>query len=146
MSLSFFRHIPGVRTACAVAALALGAAASAHAQPYEDGYYDDGGPTVGTIIVTPEHRRVEHSFNGAPIVTAHASRVVDISDLDLSTGYGVHELHRRVSRAALDACSDLDMAWTQGLYPTADDSDAACYHRAVNRAMRAAPISYDEGY
>jgi UrcA family protein len=59
--------------------------------------------------------------------------VVDISDLDLSTGWGVHVMHQRIRAAAVDACNELNNQ--PGLYPTAASSDADCYHHAVRRAI-----------
>ena len=117
--------------ACAAAALGLTFAAGAQAQPY----YDQPDPSYassdvgGLTVIAPRHR--ERTWNGAPIVNVSASRVVDISDLDLSTGWGVHVMHQRIHAAAADACNELDTQWTQGLYPTADSSDVDCYHRAV---------------
>jgi len=146
MSLTLLRRILNPRTICAVAALGLGLgfAATTQAQPYNDNTsYAPDAPSVGGITVTPSYRQ-ERTASGAEIVWARTSRVVDISDLDLSTGSGVHELHARVSRAAADACDELDHDYTVGLYPVGDDSTSDCVHRAVNRAMRDAPISYGD--
>lgn len=138
MSLTFLRRILAAGAACAT--MTLGVSSVGHAQPYYDNNnndYADQAPPVGEIIVRPTYRH-ERSYNGADIVVARASRVVDISDLDLSTAWGQHELYHRVRNAATDACDDLDNDWVMGLYPTADDSDADCVHRAVDRAMRQA--------
>lgn len=143
MSRKLSNVILGASTACAVAALGL-AAAPAQAQPYYDQYdqpaYSDNGATVGGLVVTAP-RHYERTYSGLPIERLTAARVVNISDLDLSTGWGVHELHARVVRAAADACDQLDSAWTMGFYPV-NGNDADCQARAVDHAMRAAPIGY----
>ncbi|HEY1753478.1 MAG TPA: UrcA family protein [Caulobacteraceae bacterium] len=134
--------------ACAAAALGLSFTALAHAQGYTDqdyGYdngYDSASDVGGVTVIAPR-RHQERTFSGAPIVNVSASRVVDTSDLDLSTGYGVHIMHQRIRNAAADACQELDSQWTRGLYPTADSSDADCYHRAVRNAMdEASDVAY----
>ena len=139
MSFMSLRRILVAGAACATMTAGLGGVA--HAQPYgpDYGYGPDQSARVGEIIVRPTYRN-ERAFNGAPIVVAHATRIVDVSDLDLSTGWGQHVLYRRVTNAAADACNQLDMDWTMGLYPTGDDSDADCVHRAVYRAMQ--QVSY----
>jgi UrcA family protein len=96
-------------------------------------YGYDTSATVGGITVYAP-RRVEHTASGAEIVVASASRVVDTSDLDLSTRDGMHELHSRVVSAAADACNELDNRASMGLYPL-DGNDADCEHRAVDNAM-----------
>lgn len=132
--------ILGGAAVCAVAAMGF-AAAPAVAQPYYGSpSYSDQAATVGGVTVTAP-RRYERTFTGAPIQHVWASRVVPISDLDLSTAWGVHRLRHRVERAAASACSELDMQWTVGLYPL-NSNDADCYHRAVDHAMAAAPITY----
>jgi len=139
MSFLSLRRILAAGAACA--AMSLGMGAVVHAQPsYDDtDYAVDQAPTVGEITVRPSYRH-ERSDIGADIVVARESRVVDVSDLDLSTDWGQRTLYHRVTNAAADACNDLDSGI--GLYPTGADSDADCVHRAVDRAMRAAPISY----
>jgi UrcA family protein len=145
------------------AALALGAALSAGAQPYSDSdaymktyghmpyaasdasdYATDTSATVGGVTVYAPPRG-ERSPIGAPIQTVRVSRIVPIDDLDLSTREGVHELHNRVERAAYDACDELDRM--PGMIP--QDSTSDCQHDAVHRAMDNAPISYrdaDDAY
>jgi len=126
----------------AAAALGLGFAV-AHAQPYDNGpaYGDEQPSTTGGLTVyAPRHHY--RTWSGAPIVRVRASRVVDASDLDLSTGWGMHELRNRVERAAADACDSLDRQWTRGLYPLADDSDADCYVNAVDDAMSQVEPAY----
>ncbi|HXQ13586.1 MAG TPA: UrcA family protein [Caulobacteraceae bacterium] len=136
----------------ATAAAALGFAAPATAQPYDDepgayaaqDYGRDTSAEVGGITVTPSYRP-DQTFNGIPTERVYASRVAPIDDLDLSTRWGVRELHARVVRAASDACNQLDEQWPQGLYPI-DSSDGNCKARAIRHAMRDAPIRYDDGY
>lgn len=130
------------------AVAALGLAAASPAQPYDEPTYDQGASdyTTGDIVVQAPRYRQERSFNGAPIVWARASRVVDYSDLDLSTRWGVNRLHRRVERAAFDACDELTHQEIAGLYPVDDPNNVDCVHRAVADAMAHAPITYiDDG-
>ena len=125
------------------AAAAFGLAASAHSQPYYDEpTYDQAYDTTGDVVVHAPRYRQEHTFNGAPIVWARTSRVVDYSDLDLSTGWGVRALHSRVERAAVDACNALDDLRAQGLYSMEDPANADCINRAVDDAMARAPVHY----
>ena len=137
MSLTLLRRILVTGAACAT--MTLGVSSIGLAQPnYDNDYAADQAPAVGEITVRPTFRH-ERTDNGAEIVVARATRVVDISDLDLSTAWGQHVMYRRVTHAAADACDDLDNDWVMGLYPTADESSADCVHRAVDRAMQAAP-------
>jgi UrcA family protein len=137
--------------ATAAAAIGISCAPQANAQPYDDApgaysapdYGQDTSAEVGGITVTPQYRP-DQTFNGIPTERVYASRVAPIDDLDLSTRWGVHELHSRVVRAASDACNQLDQLWPQGLYPI-DSSDGDCKARAIRHAMRDAPITYD-GY
>jgi UrcA family protein len=151
MSIRFVKNI----LIGSAATLGLMLACTAQAQPYDsdsyakvwnygapsaaDDYATDSAATVGglTVYAIPRHER---SFDGAPIDTLTASRVVPISDLDLSTGWGVHELHDRVERAAYAACNQLDN--TLGYVPVSGDATADCQQDAVRRAMDDAPISY----
>ena len=124
----------------AVVALGLSFTA-AQAQPY---YADepDAYSYAPGVTVTAPHR--ERAPNGAPIETVRVTRVVDVSDLDLGTGYGRHIMRERVRRAATDACHQLDM--TPGFVPTADENDVDCYHRAVSDALANAPTGVDVDY
>ncbi len=125
----------------AVAALGLSFTA-AQAQPYydqPDSYTYANGITV---YAHPYHQ--ERAPNGAPIETVQVARVVDVSDLDLDTGYGRHIMRERVRRAATDACHQLDMM--PGYLPAAGESDVDCYHRAVSDALANAPVAVDTGY
>jgi UrcA family protein len=144
MSVKLSRGVICGSIACITAAMGFGFTAPAQAQPYYDEptYADQGAEVGGLIVTAPYHR--ERTYNGMPVERVTASRVVDISDLDLSTGWGVHELRARVQRAAVEACDEVDRAWVIGRYPL--DSDSDCYHDAVRRAMRDAPISVDADY
>ena len=137
------KSLLGAGAACAAAAFGITVAPVVHAQPdYDTGYYaDDYAPSVPEITVRPTHRH-ERSEIGAPIVWARSSRIVDVSDLDLSTDWGRGELYHRVSDAAWDACNDLDSG-AMGLVPVDDANGVDCHHRAVRRAMRDA---LSEGY
>jgi UrcA family protein len=142
---------------CAAAAIGVVCAPQANAQSYNDQRTYDGQPgaysapdygqdtsaEVGGIVVTPSYGP-DQTYEGIPTRRVYASRVVPIDDLDLSTRWGVHELHSRVVRAASDACNQLDAQWPQGLYPI-DSNDGNCKARAIRHAMRDAPITYD-GY
>lgn len=112
--------------AAAAGALTLGAA-EAHAQGY-----DDYGPTAGTVTVSPPE--TYRSWDGAPIQRVYASRVVQIGDLDLDSDWGRHALYDRVERAAVDACDEVNSAWTQGYYPIGVDEP--CVSLTIRRAMR----------
>ena len=127
----FPKSLKPVLGGCAALAATFGLSfAPAHAQPsYDDNSYQTGGITV---YARPYYGRTP---SGAPIVVAHATRVVDTSDLDLSTSWGVRALRDRIERAAYQACNDLDNQYTMGLYPLADDSDADCEANATADAM-----------
>jgi UrcA family protein len=136
--------------AALAAVVGLSVAPHASAQPYDEpgayaapDYGQDASAEVGGVVVTPSYRP-DQDFNGIPTGRVYASRVVPIDDLDLSTRWGVHELHSRVVRAASDACNQLDQQWPQGLYPI-DSNDGSCKARAIRHAMADAPITYD-GY
>ena len=136
---------------CAAAAVVGLGAPLASAQPYADDsgayaapdYGQDTSAVVGGITVTPGYHRGE-TYDGIPTERVYAAEVVPIYDLDLSTRWGVHELHTRVAHAASNVCRRLDEEWPQGLYPI-DSSDGDCRARAIRHAMDDAPITYD-GY
>ena len=118
------------------------------ADPYYARAYADQGPTVGEVVVIApyRHRSERDPATGAPIERVSASRVVRYSDLDLTTDWGVHELHYRIVRAAEDACDSIDRH-----YDVMEPGDRACVADAVRDAMRQAPIGYGsdaayEGY
>jgi UrcA family protein len=133
-------------TAAAAATLGLSFAGHAGAQTYYDQpSYDqrdsadyDAAPNVGEIVVRPTYRN-QRSENGIPTERVYASRVVHFDDLDLSTRWGVRELHARVVRAATDACNELDHLYPSGLYPV-NSNDGDCKARAIRHAMADAPI------
>jgi UrcA family protein len=130
MPARHFRHAIGLVAAAGAVALACGAA---QAQPYgygpPPGY--DYGPTAPEVTVSPPYQY--RSWNGAPIQVVRSSRVVPVGDLDLNTPWGQHVAYERVERAAADACWDVDMAWTRGLYPIGEDDN--CVGDATQRAM-----------
>jgi UrcA family protein len=127
----------------AVAAAGLALAGAAQAQPYGDGYYgnpDASAPYAnGVTVVAPDRYR---DANGDEVITA--SRVVDISDLDLDTGWGVHVMHDRVRHAAVDACRELDRR--ADAYPLQTGDDGGCVHRAVRDALANVPVGVDADY
>ena len=132
---------------CAVAALGLSLTA-AHAQPYYDQYPEAHYPNTYAyapgVTVRAHPYRQERAPNGAPIDNVQVTRVVDVSDLDLGTGYGRHIMRERVRRAAVDSCHDLDML--PGFVPAAGESDVDCYHRAVREALARAPVAVNADY
>ena len=128
----FLKTLKPILGGCAALAATFGLSlAGAHAQPYDN---DDTAYTTGgiTVYARPYYGR---TFSGAPIVRARVTRVVDTSDLDLSTGHGVRVLRDRVERAAADACNELDNQYTMGLYPMPDENDTDCIRRATDDAM-----------
>jgi len=95
-------------------------------------------PTVGEVIIRAPYRRSERDpATGAPIERVSASRVVNYSDLDLTTDWGVHELHYRIVRAAQDACDSIDRH-----YDVMEPGDRECVANAVRDAMHQAPVGY----
>ena len=128
----------------AAAALGLSFAGQAVAQSYnvqpayDQPSYAADAPNVSEVVVTPSYRN-DRSDNGIPTERVYASRVVHFGDLDLSTGWGVHELHARVVRAATDACNQLDSQYPMGLTPL-DSNDGDCRAHAIRHAMADAPI------
>jgi UrcA family protein len=129
----------------AVAALGLSFTA-AQAQPYYDEYPSDAYAysTANGVTVYARPYRSERAPNGAPIERVSVSRTVDVSDLDLDSGYGRHIMRERVQRAAADACNELDRL--PGYVPDVGENDADCQRRAVNDAMANAPVSRDVDY
>lgn len=133
--------------ATAAATLGLSFAGHATAQTYyNQPAYDqrgdtadyDAAPSVGEIVVRPTYRD-DRDENGVPTERVYASRVVRFDDLDLSTRWGVHELHARVVRAATDACNELDNLYPSGRYPM-NSNDGDCKARSIRHAMADAPI------
>jgi UrcA family protein len=118
--------------------------APAYAPPADTYYaprpvYTDPGTTVGEVVVVApyRHRSERDPATGAPIERVSASRVVHYSDLDLTTDWGVHQLHFRILRAAQDACDSLDRH-----YQVMEPGDRECVSNAVRDAMHQAPIGY----
>ena len=125
----------------AVAALGL-SFTTAQAQPYYE--QPDAYTYANGVTVYAHPYRQERAPNGAPIENVQVSRVVDVSDLDLDSGYGRHIMRERVRRAATDACHELDLM--PGYVPAAGESDVDCYHRAVRDALANAPVGVDTDY
>jgi UrcA family protein len=89
-----------------------------------------------TIIAPGVHRRtVGRSDTGIPVEELSLSRVVDISDLDLSRQQDVDMMDYRVRMAALRACGALDREYPQSLYPSYPSSDDGCVTRATNEGI-----------
>jgi UrcA family protein len=89
-----------------------------------------------TIIAPGVHRRtVGRSDTGIPVEELSLSRVVDISDLDLSRQQDVDMMDYRVRMAALRACGELDREYPQSLYPSYPSSDDGCVTRATNEGI-----------
>jgi UrcA family protein len=126
----------------AVAAIGL-SFTTAQAQPYDDQNADAYTYANGITVYAHTYHQ-ERAPNGAPIETVQVARVVDVSDLDLDTGYGQHIMRERVRRAATDACHALDLM--PGYAPAAGESDVDCYHRAVSDALANAPVGVDTDY
>ena len=124
------------------AVAALGLSFAAQAQPYDQ--YPETYTTATGVTVYAHPKRQERSPIGAPIENLQVSRVVDISDLDLETGYGRHIMRERVRHAASDACRELDTL--PGYVPAAGENDVDCYHRAVRDALATAPVGVDADY
>jgi UrcA family protein len=113
----------------AMAALGLACAGPLHAQPVDDYGYDNDASTVGGVVVTaPHHERYGH--NGAPIETVSTSRVVDVSDLDLTSRWGWREMRQRITTVARQECDQLDT-----MYPIAADDNPPCVRTAVRHAL-----------
>jgi|HubBroStandDraft_1064217.scaffolds.fasta_scaffold169496_2 UrcA family protein len=143
MSLKLTRNVACGTAASVAAILALSFSTAPQAQPDPDQPSYDNSSSVDSITVYAP-RRERRAPDGSQIVHAQALRVVDISDLDLSTGWGQHVMRERISRAATAACRELDMQWTQGLYPMPEANDADCYRQAVNNALASAPTAVAE--
>ena len=107
-------------------------------------------------IIAPsvQHRTVGRSDAGIPVEELSTSRVVDISDLDLSRQQDVDTMDYRVRMAALRACNALDREYPQSLYPSYPSGDDGCVTRATNDGIEqerqavatAAAIAYSQPY
>jgi UrcA family protein len=78
---------------------------------------------------------VGRSDTGIPVEELSLSRVVDISDLDLSRQEDVDAMDYRVRMAALRACGALDREYPQSLYPSYPSGDNGCVTRATNEGV-----------
>ncbi len=117
-------------------------------------------PTVAyqeqMTIIAPgvRHRTVGRSDTGIPVEELSASRVVDISDLDLSRQQDVDTMDYRIRVAALRACGALDREYPQSLYPSYPSGDNGCVTRATNEGIEqerqavatATAIAYSQPY
>ena len=93
----------------------------------------------GDVTVTA-HPYADRAYGtGAPIETVSTSRYVDVSDLDLSTRWGWHEMRDRVTNAAQEACDDLD-----SMYPATASDSPPCVRRAVHEALTSVNYSDDD--
>ena len=123
----------------AAAALALGGAGVAGAQPYYDTSYGPPPPTMGDITVYARpYNRYHAPLNGGDQVVRE-SRVVRGDDLDLTSYYGARAMRWRIEQAAHDACYSLDSR-----IPATADAPPDCFNGAVRQAM--ADVEYRLGF
>jgi UrcA family protein len=133
-------NIPALRYSCATLA-AVGALVGALAIPIGSAAAQTTYETREQITVTPpyvQHRTIGRSYTGAPIEELSLSRVVDLSDLDLSRWSDVQMLDSRVRQAAYSACNQLNREYPESLYPSyqsSQSSDRDCVVRATNEGM-----------
>jgi len=120
------------------AALAFTAPSVAQAQP--DKYGDTA--TTGEITVSPGYRAEWNSETRRFENRVTDSVVVDVSDLDLNTGWGIREMKVRVMDAARQVCNGLDDEVGGDDY----DADRACFQRATTHALRSVPeyVAFNE--
>lgn len=90
---------------------------------------EDEGVTVRASKL--QETLVGKSALGAPIYSISATRVLDCSDLDLSTDDGLAVLRARVRDAAADACDEIGRS-----HPNAQPGEYQCVKLATNRTMR----------
>jgi UrcA family protein len=124
-----FPHGLLIGTAIGLLLIASSAGAQDYPPPPDAPYY--GTPNEEVIVRAPPY--VQHrSAIGAPIEDVAVSREVVIGDLDLRTGWGVHELRSRISFTATTLCNRLN-----AMYPVSADnsSDRDCYRNAMRDAM-----------
>jgi|SRR5579872_2905505 len=95
----------------------------AMAQDYDSPY------SMGEVIVHPRHAERDPA-TGAEIDIVRAQRVVYTRDLDLDSRWGQRVLHRRIQRAAADACDSLNAR-----YVTVDSESGDCIRDAVRDAL-----------
>jgi UrcA family protein len=84
--------------------------------------------TVKASRITTE--KVGQSNYGVPIVEISLSYHVSHKDLDLGTSAGAAMFEARVTKAAQDACKEIDAK-----YPTAQPSNEKCTKAAVKEAL-----------
>jgi len=100
----------------------------ASAQP---GPYDrDDAAGVGGVTVYGPHRYARQPTTGAWVRMDSISRVVELSDLDLSTHDGARIAKARIARAARAVCQDV-----QDAYPNDVDPETGCYATAVRDGL-----------
>jgi UrcA family protein len=119
--------------AALVAAASLAICATpviSHAQGDYDQYANSSlDETAGVTVYAPRYMDRD-AASGAPIERVSTSRVVEYGDLDINTDWGSRILHRRIVRAAREACDQLD---TQ--YPLTSQDSPPCVQTAVRNAM-----------
>ena len=91
------------------------------------------GQELGEISI--EASRVDRTLLGhtsarAPIYIVSTTRQVKAGDLDLTTPEGLAELEKRVSKAATEACTDIDRT-----HPNAQPDTYKCAKSATERTM-----------
>jgi UrcA family protein len=93
------------------------------------------------VVVSPPNRAEWDSQTRQYVNRQYASRVVDVSDLDLNTDWGARELRHRVSNAARSVCWELSDRLGDD-----PDANAACFQQARDSALAQIPASYAFGY
>ena len=120
--------------------IGLGAAATASAQDYNrygEPIYRDSGPPGEITVYAPRHRNYRSAI-GAPIEEVSLSEPVRYDDLDLTTDWGIHRLHERISATAHGICRRLDQR-----YPIAVSDSPPCYRTAMENAEPLAIAAID---
>ena len=130
-------HLPALRLSCAAIAAAgvllTVSIGSAVAQSYAN--------MTEELTVTGAHvqeRTVGRSEIGAPIDELSLSRTVDFSDLNLSRPGDAQMLDQRIQQAASTACSQLDQAFPESLYPSYQSDAADCVVQAIDEGREQA--------
>jgi UrcA family protein len=91
------------------------------------------GQELGEISIEAsriDRTLVGHTSARVPIYIVSTTRQVKASDLDLATPEGLAELEKRVSKAATEACADIDRA-----HPNAQPDTRQCAKSATDRTM-----------
>jgi UrcA family protein len=142
MTHSIFSALTKGAAATALSAATLLFTVPAHAQPdYDRGGDYDASSSVNDVVVTPPNRSGWDSQTRQFVDRDYATRVVDVSDLDLNTDWGARELRHRVSNAARSVCRELDNRNAED-----PDANAACFQQARDHALAQIPASYAFGY